>query len=1648
MRKLLFVSLLAASSAWAQGPAPFFAVDFTKVGQLPSYLATKYPPPQYGDLVPGTGWVFDLPSGQNFDTWGGANNDKCARVYFEAGLTDSFAVQAHLTDSTYSSGEASSGIIIYWAADNMVFFAAHQNKVRIEGPNGTYGGGTDALTSGGPWRNIYLRVEVVGPYYRFLYSFDGVSWVLAATRSCPLPPAEIGIFCKTWSSNPPAMSTTFADFIYEPYTPPGAPPTQNATWVGPADGVTLGLFSEGSNWNTGVVPGDSNEAVFTGNNVDYLVTFPPAGRRAPNRIFTGGIGEGTVTFDTRGTHWILGTSHYGQNILNLGHSFELANSSNPLFMLSNAVFRVWRSPTISSNILETGWFNMANPDPAAPSAMGVYLGYSNAHTNVLLFKEGSSSRVQWYQFRAKGPKNLIRYEGGDHEVLGDFIVKNECDANNPAELMPAEVEIAGSAVLRTYKNLNAGNVGKGAQGIVTVDAGGTWEHRGGELNFGNADGSVGILNITGGTVVNSSGGVFLGRGQGRTGIMNLTGGTYEHRNGAGFFRAPDGQGCTGIINIDGGLFHFTAVNMQMNLGDNDNNCTGMGTMNIRGGTYWQDAGGFCVGAYGSQGRLNIDSGLFRFRGSIVVSIGGGRWGKGILEMTGGAYIQDTMDLIVGSGSGIAQDTSGKGEGSWGEIIMRGGTFQQNGGTLYLGTTGGSDQGWGLLRLYGGTLRAAIITGGAGRSLTTPSGLFADGGTLQLRMAVDPFVGSVVNVPATLLGNLDVAELTDKGLTIDTASGLAYVRQAFTDAVGSEGLGLLTVTGGGTIIFDADSAHGWTVVDDAVVQIALDAVPGLNVAVINGGVLSLAGDCTGVALDSLVLGDSQSTGGVLLDAGDVIYVSDAMQFECFDGAVYFTDAELPGPTTVFTVQGSLSSTAIASLRVGNPAAGFAYTFGVVPNGNDTDVVVTPSAQAAGIWTGPDNGLWATQGNWLHNAPPAVPDVAVFDDTNGSGGNVTVPSGGAEVRNILLDSLTPYQLAGTGTLQVNAGIDVKAGGHQVDAPLSLAARGLTIAVLPGTALRLNGDITGPGGVRATGAGAAVALTGTNTFAGGLTVAGGTVVVTGSAAFGATTPDPASLVLRSGTLLYSGDDTPVASGLLISTPEKHQSVVINTFTDLTLSNGLYTAQQGALIKRGSADLTFHVPDGSHTLIVDDGPQVPGDGYNDHPAKVRLDFAVTGDSPVEGYKGFTVAEGKVRFVGSKDATVNIPTTTMVGVNTAQGTAVPTLEVDGCRLNMGRAGRRNYFATSYKTQNDMQHAAVVLTNGAVCVFESFSMGWDNDIQTELQLTMDGSALYTLWYMHNIPRIGFRASVANRSYIEHRRESMQMNGPFDITIDDSTVFFNSDWGGPFFRDQGQGSFRFVNNARLRTYRLRFHNNWWSPSDVHVLFDNATLEFLRTDATRIENDNHERFIWEIGGGGMTVDTGIDYLEANRGGVTHTLTVPITGGGALTKVGCGTLVLGPTSYNDRKDLWGVPVVQYTGGTFVKEGTLTATVGAFTNTAAVAVSEGATLNLGNDLVSPVEFGTLSGAGTVTNGVLGAKYLYIPGQLLTFADVVTPPGFTVTFDTRQGPLSGRFPVAKFTGAAPAIENWKGDKVTAVFSSEGDTIYAAIQFSTLIILR
>ena len=223
--------MLAVASLWAQGsPASFFSVDFSSFSMgdpLPSDLAFNYAnDPTFSSVgfFANGYWNFALPNSRTFDTWG--SPDDCARVSFEAGLTNCFAVQTHLTDYIHEN-ENAAGLVVYltsWDSENhVILFGPFRDEgLRIEGPKF---GGWNVL--GGVIRDVHLRIEVFGPFYRFFYSVDGMTWIFAGSFNAGNEtPLRIGIFSKSWGA---AANTgaSFADFSYEGLAPSTPLPTQD-----------------------------------------------------------------------------------------------------------------------------------------------------------------------------------------------------------------------------------------------------------------------------------------------------------------------------------------------------------------------------------------------------------------------------------------------------------------------------------------------------------------------------------------------------------------------------------------------------------------------------------------------------------------------------------------------------------------------------------------------------------------------------------------------------------------------------------------------------------------------------------------------------------------------------------------------------------------------------------------------------------------------------------------------------------------------------------------------------------------------------------------------------------------------------------------------------------------------------------------------------------------------------------------------------------------------------------------------------------------------------------------------------------------------------------------------------------------------------
>lgn len=265
-----------------------------------------------------------------------------------------------------------------------------------------------------------------------------------------------------------------------------------------------------------------------------------------------------------------------------------------------------------------------------------------------------------------------------------------------------------------------------------------------------------------------------------------------------------------------------------------------------------------------------------------------------------------------------------------------------------------------------------------------------------------------------------------------------------------------------------------------------------------------------------------------------------------------------------------------------------------------------------WTATTSGQWSLGTNWQSGTAPASSRGATVQFFNGStlaGGSVAVDENlGA---NFQLNVLT---LAGTAsaasTVSINNGslwllpngavnpvVNLNATNgsgmtYDVNTPLTLGAM-TTFAGSGGAVFRFNGNIDGSGGISKTGSSTLI-LTGSNGFAGDLSIASGGTVQLGND--GATGDLGSGAIVNNGTLRFDRTGTLAVPNTISGTGQVRVDCPISTGTvELTAANdftGAVNINSGALRITNSAALG----EGSKTITISNGsagnPQLRLDG------------------------------------------------------------------------------------------------------------------------------------------------------------------------------------------------------------------------------------------------------------------------------------------------------------------------------------------------------------------------------------------------------------------------------------------------------------------------
>jgi fibronectin-binding autotransporter adhesin len=890
-----------------------------------------------------------------------------------------------------------------------------------------------------------------------------------------------------------------------------------AEWSGGGPGNN---WSTAGNWLGGVAPANDGT-------VAVVFALPaPAGSLVDvpwsiNRLdMTGSVGltGTTITFGGAAPQIVLAGVH---------------SIANPLEFLSNMTLVNDNDLLLAGGLSGFASFTKSGPGRLTIATPSLYAGTTTIASGTLQLGDGivhpatiSAPIVNHGElvFLAGGPMSIpgvsgtgnVTFQGGTVTSAGPLV---HAGSTHVADFGWVLGQFSGGGPLTLLGRLETGDsafASLAGTGQLSILFGGT-------LTVGSDDTSTAFTGpITGA-------GSLTKVGNGRLTLAGPSLHSATTRVAAGTLRIGDGVAAPpailGPIVNDAALEFFPAANIGIA------GLTGSGTLAVLGGSVASglnplahsgattvSAGAFLGGSFPDGGPLTIAAGgqVDSVEAVIASLSGGGQFNFGTLTVGGG----NTDTTFTGPLTGGVLRKVGTGLLVLGSPAVHGGTTLVTAGTLRFGdgasapgpifapiivdgalefhaTTGttlsGSVSGPGSVRVLGGSVTGnapfahggpTVVDGGALR------GAFQGNGSLAIAAAgrVDALSGVFTSLAGA--GTLDIIG--------NVAVGLGGASSTFTGPIG--GVGPVAKLGTGTVMLTGPIAtaggvehvEGTLVVNGPVagpmtVVAGANLVPGLGAITLATGSLALSGsmpfEILGAAPGSqydqvVVTGTVTLAGAPLVLEGTYVPV----------GGNAFTLIANDG---VDPVSGTFAGLAEGSTRVFNGTTlRISYVGGT---GNDVVLTAIPAA-ATFDWSGQGgDAAWSTPGNWVGGfAPPSASTTAV---TFGAAGTTFAPSTDAPwiVNRIDIGGSAPYALGGAAIAFAGAAPRLEASGgvHNLANDLVLPA---TLAIANAQNLSLGGAISGPGGLAKAGAGR-VTLAGASTFAGGMVVNAGTVLVTGA-------------------------------------------------------------------------------------------------------------------------------------------------------------------------------------------------------------------------------------------------------------------------------------------------------------------------------------------------------------------------------------------------------------------------------------------------------------------------------------------------------------------------------------------------------------------------
>ena len=891
-----------------------------------------------------------------------------------------------------------------------------------------------------------------------------------------------------------------------------------------------------------------------------------------------------------------------------------------------------------------------------------------------------------------------------------------------------------------------------------------------------------------------------------------------------------------------------------------------------------------------------------------------------------------------------------------------------------------------------------------------------------------------------------AELVGAGLTLDTDGHATGVQQAFTGTT-------FTKAGAGTMTAKLDSDHETTAVAEGTLLLGSGVTTfGRTLVVTNGAMVSTEGAATGIAVETLRLGDADSAGIVVLDEGDAITVATASGLQAVNGKINYPKTDTDGTYDVIRVtSGMPTEDQLKGLAVYVKTLGKRYQFAAVEDGDGAKVQLTVSAATVreDVWTGAVSGAWRTGGNWDSGNPADELTIATFP---ASAMTKTVLIADAEEANsmILDDS---YVFTGSGSL-ATGGIDMRTGESAVEVALKVSAE-MAIANPAETRLDLSGDMEGSDAASVVKRGWGVmTVSGDNAaYEGAWSSDGGYLVFDGATAAGAAKENSAAWTLTGGTVTFTNGVQTIGRAMTID-PGATTAMVVNAECDTTVLGGI-KALSGGLVKRGSGKLTLKYGQGTTTLTKDNFSR-----QGQMPTSGAITFPENGASPApDNLSSLSVLSGTLRIEGVGQGSTTLSEQNrnhIVGGNWSEAPASARLELEKATLDMPGYDWQFVIGNGISSAAATRPTVSVGSGGylsTTCTHVGREGSFEGLVYPVLAVTNGTAASgFDTWFggssasskIRPIIRVGKGGSIIQRSAnTRFFSYALHLGHAVDVEVADGGFLqtANTTWG-LFVKPAASGEVRFLNGGKLEVPIIASQGAATTDEPLKIVFDGGIFAPTVVHTSSVHSAALRTI--ELRGAGLT-------YQSN---VRHTLAMRVTGSGDFVKKGSGVLVFAKdneclahpgssstTMNNDTVTLGdsGFKTADFTGALRVETGSVVIEPGAARTGLKIDVAAGAAADFGGGTLAAY---ALSGAGTLRNAAGGSTVLMAADGIVPTLDGLTLDLVKVDFSSFGGALEKGdvLTVAKLANGS-TVGRFKAlnvtDKLTARFTVDpnGDVV-------------